>query len=680
MSAKHRKASKLAAKRTAIAATAIGATASIGLMGAPAQAATATPPDYSKAISDYSHALDNFLNASNNVNGSAGSVWNPIANGSGGLLPTFGSTFNKVDATAIASLPTILKNLGGLTLPTSVPGVVPDIILPGGQKITLPLPTSLPGGSVLIEAGDALQSLLDTPVLGDIIKGLPAGSELIKGLEITQSKYTNFYDFKFLGINGETVFTNTFAKTPDGLTLTLPPGLNIGDITLPLPILGGTDIPLVPSGTLPSGTIWMPQGNGTYNFPLGGQLGWWGAMPTAALKLPAAPGGSETVLSVPIYAAGAQLPLNIAKFGVMGGSVLLPTQNGVYSPIGATVTNLSTFLPFGVTNLNVTTGNYVGTNGFNVNNGQNLMLIQNPLLPLPLIYGLGGVNFGVDGAGISSPSLFGIKLFSDLQVGTPAGPNSPAGLIPPSLLPTDPMNGIISTITGGLGVGSLTQITGLDTIIKPVMTAFGPVYATFVTPVLKPISDFATQQYGPFVNNSASQLLDLSKTLSQQTANLPGAPDTVPATDSGAQSQKALLASSDTPAGPNLLARTQQQPVTDTTDATPDVGGNGDQSPAPAGATGGNGGTADAGEGKHRTGTPVKEIAERITGGLDSLGDKITAGADKNSDKVTGGTDKSTEAAAVPETKTDVSAPAKDEAPTTTTEEKTEAPAASDAA
>ncbi|RDB46946.1 hypothetical protein DVB87_15700, partial [Tsukamurella tyrosinosolvens] len=34
----------------------------------------------------------------------------------------------------------------------------------------------------------------------------------------------------------------------------------------------------------------------------------------------------------------------------------------------------------------------------------------------------------------------------------------------------------------------------------------------------------APSQYGPFINGSASQLLDLSKTLSEQSANLPGAP------------------------------------------------------------------------------------------------------------------------------------------------------------
>ncbi|MCS3782351.1 hypothetical protein [Tsukamurella ocularis] len=529
MSAKHRKASKLAAKRTAVAATAVGATAAVGLMSAPAQAAT-TPPNYSKAISDYSHALDNFLNAANNVNASANSVWGPIANGSGGLLPTFGSTFTQSDATKITDLPQILKNIGSIKLPTGVPGVVPDIVLPGGGKVSLPFPAELPGGSLLIGAGETLEKILALPLVGDIVGGLPAVSELIKGLEITQSQYKGGYDWKFLGINGETIITNTFVKTPDGLTLILPGDINLGGINIPIPpILGGgkTEIPLVPNGTLPSGTIWLPQGSGTYNFPLGGQLGWWGAMPTAALKIPGWLGGSETVVAAPIYAAGAALPLNIAKVGVLGASVLLPTQNGVYSPISATMTNLSTFLPFGLTNLNVTTGNYIGTNGINVNNGQNLMMIQNPLgIPLPLVYGLGGFNFGVNGMGLTSPSLFGFKLFTDdlLQIGTKAGPNTSAGLIPPGLLPTDPMSGIITGITGPLGVSSLTQLLGLDAVIKPVMTAFGPVWATFVTPVLKPLSDIATQQYGTAFNGAAASILDLSQQAVDRSAGLPGAP------------------------------------------------------------------------------------------------------------------------------------------------------------
>ena len=78
--------------------------------------------------------------------------------------------------------------------------------------------------------------------------------------------------------------------------------------------------------------------------------------------------------------------------------------------------------------------------------------------------------------------------------------------------------------TSPLGVSSLTQLLGIDAFVTPVMTAFGPVYQAISAVTLKPLSDFATSQYGPFINGSASQLLDLSKTLSEQSANLPGAP------------------------------------------------------------------------------------------------------------------------------------------------------------
>ncbi|WP_019204141.1 hypothetical protein [Tsukamurella sp. 1534] len=304
-----------------------------------------------------------------------------------------------------------------------------------------------------------------------------------------------------------------------------PSGLTIGEVNVP--IFGNIGpIQVLPNDSLPSGTVWVPQGDGTYEFPLGGKAGWWAAAPTAALKIPGWLGGSETVLSVPIGAAGVELPLGLAKAGVLGANVLLPTQNGVYSPIGLTMTNVNTILPIGFTNINVTTGNYIGTNGINVNNGQNLLLLQNPLgVPLPLLYGLGGFNFGVEGAGLTSPSLFGIKLFSDdlLQLGTQTGPNTSAGLIPPGFLPTDPLSQIVTGVTAPFGVGSLTQILGLDTVIKPVMTAFGPVYQVFSAIALKPLSDFATQQYGPFVNGSASSILDLSKTLADGAAQLPGA-------------------------------------------------------------------------------------------------------------------------------------------------------------
>ncbi|CAM4009820.1 hypothetical protein TSST111916_18030 [Tsukamurella strandjordii] len=516
MSAKHRKSSKkLAARRAALAAGAVGATAGISMMGAPAQAATA--PNYSQAISDYSHALDNFLKASDGAQKNINSVWGPISAGSGGLLPTFGSSFVKSDATKITELPQILRNIGGLTLPTGVPGVVPNIVLPGGQTVALPLPSKLPGGDLLIGAGNAIEGVMNLPVLGGVLNQLPPLSQLIDGLEATQSKYTSAYNWGLLGMSGQTNFLNTFVKTPSGLKLngiTLPglPPL-IPPVTLP-------DIPIMPTGSLPSGTIWVPQGDGTYNFPLGGQIGWWGAAPTAALKLPAALGGTDTVISVPIGAAGFKLPLNLLSAGTLGANVLLPTQNGIYNPIGFTLNNINTPIGFGLTNLNVTTGNYIGTNGFNINNGQNLMLLQNPLgIPLPLIYGLGGLSFGTAGMGIASPSLFGIKLFTDLKIGDTVGPNSSAGLIPTGLLPTDPMNGIISTITGGLGVGSLTQILGIDALVlNPLTGLLTPVYKGFSDLLLKPISDFATSQYGPAVNGTASGILDLSKRLADTTA------------------------------------------------------------------------------------------------------------------------------------------------------------------
>ncbi|ADG79328.1 Ribonucleases G and E OS=Tsukamurella paurometabola (strain ATCC 8368 / DSM / CCUG 35730 / CIP 100753 / JCM 10117 / KCTC 9821 / NBRC 16120 / NCIMB 702349/ NCTC 13040) OX=521096 GN=Tpau_2730 PE=4 SV=1 [Tsukamurella paurometabola] len=548
MSAKHRKSSKrLAAKRAAFAAGAVGATAGISMMGAPAQAATA--PNYSQAISDYSHALDNFLKAADGAQKNVNTVWGPISAGSGAILPSFGSSFVTSDATKITQLPEILRNIGGLTLPTGVPGVVPNIVLPGGQTVTLPLPATLPGGGLLVTAGNALDGLVNNPLVGPVLNQLPPLSQLIDGLEASQSKYTSAYNWGLLGLSGQTNFLNTFVKTPSGLTLngiTLPGLPGLPPITLP-------DIPVLPNGTLPQGSIWVPQGDGTYNFPLGGQIGWWGAAPTAAVKLPALLGGSDTVISVPIGAAGFKLPLNLLSAGTLGANVLLPTQNGVYNPIGFTLNNINTPIGFGLTHLNVTTGNYLGTNGINVNNGQNLMLLQNPLgIPLPLIYGLGGFSFGTAGMGIASPSLFGIKLFTDIKIGDTVGPNSSAGLIPPGILPTDPMNGIISTITGGLGVGSLTQILGIDAlIINPLTGLLTPIYKGFSDFALKPISDFATSQYGTVVNGTAAGILDLSKRAADATApaasGSPSATTTAPTTgahalENGGESVSALTA------------------------------------------------------------------------------------------------------------------------------------------
>ncbi|GAA1078808.1 antitoxin [Tsukamurella spumae] len=683
MSAKHRKASKLAAKRTAVAATAVGATAAVGLMGAPAQAAA---PNYTQVISDYSHALDNFLNAANNASNAGGSVWNPVAGGTGGLLPVFGSDYSKVDITKISSLPQVLKNVGGLTLPTTIPGVVPNISVPGSGPIALPLPTTIPGGNVLTTVGTNLGNILSSDLVKPFVNVLDSASlsSLIVGLEATQTKYTSGYNWGLLGVNGQTQFLNTFLKTPSGITLNLGSivGLDPGGIG---GILGGitgvdlTKIPLLPNGTLPSGTIWVPQGNGTYNFPLQTKLGWWGAMPTGAVTIPKWLTGTDditTVIAVPIFGSGVQLPMKVASFGSLGGNVLLPTANGVYSPIGATLSNVNTALGFGLTNLNVTTGNYVGTNGINLNNGQNLLVMQNPLgVPIPLLYGLGGFNFGVEGAGLTSPSLFGIKLFSDnlLQVGQKTGPNTSAGLIPSTLLPTDPLGQITTGVLAPFGVDSLTHLLGIDKVITPVMTAFGPVYQVFSTIALKPISDLATQQYGPMVNNTASSILDLSQRAVDQSKNLPGADkqQPVPAAQQASAPASSPLALRSTPT-PAAAPATPEA----TSDAIPTVGENNDPSPAPAGT---NAGAADTSGGKHRTGTPVKDIADKITGGLDKAGDKITGGLDKASDKITGGLDKASDKITsgggtdvtekvTPETEKPDTTPSDDDKPTTSDE------------
>ncbi len=529
MSAKHRKASKLAAKRTAIAATAIGATASISLMGAPAQAAD-TPPNYSQIISDYSNALDNLLNASNNVNNGVGSVWNPLASQTGGLLPVFSSDFDKVDGTDIRNLPKILTTIANLTLPGNVPAATPEIIV-AGQTIGIDLPTEVPGKDLILGAAGLAQAginVFDSIEVGGgktALDLLPPLSTLVDGLEFTQSNYTSQYDWSLLGMNGATHVVNTFLKTPDGIKtnpFTIPIGIPGIPISADIPVGGYT---LIGPDVIPYGTIWVPQADGTYNFPLQSKIGWWAAMPTAAVKLPTSLGGSQTVIAAPIYAGGVDLPFKLLSVGGLGANVLLPTSNGVYSPISLNMTNIQSVLPFGLTNLNVTTGNYAGTNGFYFDNGQNLALLNNPIFPIPLIYGLGGLNFGVEGAGIQSPSLFGIKLFSDIQLGDPVGPNNPAGLIPVNLLPDNPMNTILTAVTGAAGISSLTDILGLDSLVlDPLTGLLTPVYQGFSSVALKPISDFATSQYGPFLNNSASQLLSLSKTLSERTADLPGAP------------------------------------------------------------------------------------------------------------------------------------------------------------
>ncbi len=484
------------------AAGAVAATASLAFVAPTAQAAAAAP-DYKGAVTNYKNALNSYLSGTNAMGSAAGGAWNPLAQGSGGLLPTFGTTLTHSNLTKIADLPDVLRNLASTPLPTAVPGVIPAIKIPGQGFVDLPLPTTIPGANLVNGLANALDTVFNNPIIGPIVSQLPPLSDIVDGLIAEQDKFTAGYNWPLLQASGLTTITNTFVQTPSGLNIKIPASLD------PLGILPDS-VRILPDGTLPNVTAWVPMGAGNYTFPLGMETGWWATAPTLVVD-----GGAvnvpQTVLSIPMWANGIKAPLGLGQAGQFNAHVLIPTQNGIYSPIGTTLSNFSIpMLGLGMTNLNVTTGNYIGTNGFNINNGQNVMVLQTPFsgpLPIPIVYSLGGFNMGTEGMGFTLPSLFGVGLMPTFQLGTAPGANTPLGIIPPNLIPT---GSIVPTQLITVS-GVISTALGIPDPTVELAKALTPLYKGLVTPAMTPISDLLTQQYGNLFNGAASNTLQASK-------------------------------------------------------------------------------------------------------------------------------------------------------------------------
>ncbi|MBA0048174.1 hypothetical protein [Mycobacteroides sp. LB1] len=502
LSKRHRKSSKkVVVQRTVTAAGAVAATASLAFVGPTAQAAAAAP-DYKGAVTDSRDALNNYLAGTNAIGSAAGGVWNPIAGQTGGLLPTFGTTLTHSNLTRIADLPNVLRNLASTPLPTGVPGVIPSIKIPGQGFVDLPLPTTIPGANLINGLADVLDGLNHAPIIGPIVNELPPLSDIVDGLIAEQDKFTAGYNWPLLQVSGLTTLTNTFIQTPSGLNIKIPAALD------PLGVLPDS-VRVLPDGSLPNVTAWVPMGAGNYKFPLGMETGWWATAPT--LVVDGGPLNFQQVLSVPMWANGITAPLGLGQAGQFNAHVLIPTENGIYSPIGTTLSNFSIpMLGLGMTNLNVTTGNYIGTNGFNINNGQNVMVLQMPFtgaLPIPIVYSLGGFNMGTEGMGFTLPSLFGVGLMPTFQLGTAPGANTPLGIIPPNLIPTGAIVPTqLITVTG-----LLSTALGIPDPTVELAKALTPLYKGLVTPLMTPISDLLTQQYGNLFNGAASNTLQASK-------------------------------------------------------------------------------------------------------------------------------------------------------------------------
>lgn len=468
---------KRAVVRSSVIAGGAFATAAASLVGqmAPTAAAAATP-NYAGDITSYSDALNNTLAASNTAANTLGSWWNPLAGNASGALPIFVSSDSSVDMTAISSLPSVLRSLAQTPMPTAVPGVVPQVSIPGQGFTTLPLPTSLPGGEILNAGADVLESSFYIPGVGALIENLPPLSELIPGLVGTQNTYDSGYSVPLLGISGSTAVSNTYVQTPP----------EIAQITAALPV-----------------------GEGMYAFPLDSAAGWWAAVPTLAANF--GPDDPGSLVSMPMGAAGVQAPAGLGQAGLFAVSVLLPSSSGTYVPVGATISNASIpDLGFGITNLNLTTGNYVGADGVNVNNGQNIAVIQTPLtgaIPIPIVYSLGGFNVGTEGAGYTAPSLYGVSLISPIQIGTAAQGNAPDGLIPADLIPVGAV--LPTQLTSVSAVAS--ALLGVQDPSSALEQALTPVYQGVVTPGAREASDQLAHYVNTTVDGAASLALQASK-------------------------------------------------------------------------------------------------------------------------------------------------------------------------
>lgn len=128
-------------------------------------------------------------------------------------------------------------------------------------------------------------------------------------------------------------------------------------------------------------------------------------------------------------------------------------------------------------------------------------------LPVPLVYSLGGFNFGTEGAGFTLPSLFGVGLMPSFQLGTAPGANTPLGVIPPNLIPTGAVVPTQLITVSGL----ISTALGIPDPTVELAKALTPLYKGLVTPALTPISDLLTQQYGNLFNGAASNTLQASK-------------------------------------------------------------------------------------------------------------------------------------------------------------------------
>ena len=283
------------------------------------------------------------------------SIWNPLATLiPGGLLPTFTASTEQLDLTSIEDLLEALTQILPLPVPdlSGIPGLpanatalltlglLPGLLvaIPGVGLVTVgTLLTGLGATGVVLAGLDLLNDVLASIGL-PLIEGIPSLNDLIPGFTVTQTTGDSAYDWPLLGLgpllglSGSTTFSNTFVQVPSltgsELAEQILDGLDIPAIGFPpgIPIVGGISVEaavdlllsVLDAVETPSVTAWIPDGQGNYGLPLGGQYGWLATMPTLAIGPLIPLSDTETVMSVPIGSLGAVLPLGLASFGFAG--------------------------------------------------------------------------------------------------------------------------------------------------------------------------------------------------------------------------------------------------------------------------------------------------------------------------------------------------------------------------
>lgn len=564
---KHRKMKSKTKKFAAVtAATATTAALTIGAAPSPDKEVTwrdvllTAGPDYFQLIEDMSNSYDNILVAQGNLGGAAADFWAPFAAASGGLLPSFsaGTTQNSLDTVSeiLAALSQALDQGTDISVVPGIDNAAAATVLQGmlaGLGVNTDVAATL--GAVIGYLGAINGTLASVGDLIDTVNGLdvldlldPISLSDLLGLTATQTEFTSAYSW--LGLSGLTKMGNTYVNL-DSLTVS---GL-VGNLTDLVPellggnggvlgdLLDGLGLGGLNLGSLeailqqldivatPEVTAWIPAASGAYDLPLGGSLGYLAAMPTIAigplssivnsdvidlgdLGLDQLDGiadlDSATVIAIPIFAAGAELPGGLANYGVANVSVLFPTATGVTSLGGTTLQTLNIPLAAtSLTNLNTLQAWYVGTNGFNYNSGQSVLLANVGGLPIPIEYSMGAVNFGTSGVGVTLPSLFGVGLVPSFQIGTPVGQESSDGLIGRDIL--------------NLGLNTPTQATNVATLIglggmfDPAEAAGTAVWNAAVKPVGDQVKNYLNDNVGEWANGAAGQFEQLTGSVADAT-------------------------------------------------------------------------------------------------------------------------------------------------------------------